>query len=270
MKKVMFAAAVAATMFAMGDGIESGIVGYMDITKKGNYSIGGSMFTAPDGASIKLYDIQPVLSGTITKALMKNQYISCLKTTSSNTDRDQTYYYYDGKWYYKFAASDGSSWAADEVVPESKTFPAGTAFLCVFGQAKFTGLQYAGHVNMGEEGYITWTKPGNYSFAVNPLPRDIKLSEITPVLTGSITKALMKNQYISFLKTTSSNTDRDQTYYYYDGKWYHKFAASDGSSWAADEEAPANEITLKVGEGVLCVFGQAKFTGLRFPAPVVQ
>ena len=155
-------------------------------------------------------------------------------------------------------------------MPTSKTFPAGTAFLCAFGNAKMLGLKYCGEVAQGYDSSITWTKPGNFSFVVNPLPYPITLANVALNINGSLAKALSKTQYISFMQSSAARVDNDKSYYYYNGTWYHRTAASDGSSWNADDPVDASTITIGAGEGFLCSFGNAKVLGLIFSKPAAE
>ena len=66
MKKVMFAAAVAATMFAMGDGVESGIVGYQQITIDKQYTILGCNFKNADNSVFAISNFIPYVEGMVT------------------------------------------------------------------------------------------------------------------------------------------------------------------------------------------------------------
>ena len=64
MKKVMFAAAVAAGMLAFGDAIESqNIVGYNQVTINKQYTILGIPFTGTTGAALSIQDAVPYCEG---------------------------------------------------------------------------------------------------------------------------------------------------------------------------------------------------------------
>ena len=64
MKKLMFAAAVAAGLVAIGDGIESSnIVGYNTVTINKQYTILGIPFTGTTGAAMSIQDAVPYCTG---------------------------------------------------------------------------------------------------------------------------------------------------------------------------------------------------------------
>ena len=125
MKKLMFAAAVAAGLVAIGEGIESAnVVGYNTVTINKEYTILGIPFTGTTGAAMSIQDALPYCEG-MTKGAAASAADSIQIMDSEGNYVD---YYMcngkagkgtvtggDGKW-----VKDGESVVTDAVIPAGK------------------------------------------------------------------------------------------------------------------------------------------------------
>ena len=125
MKKVMFAAAVAAAGGLMA--IESAnVVGYQGIPRYSTYTFAGSMFTQP-GQSY--YILNNVKIASISDA--GTDFIQFFKPGTTTLDRDQSYYFDGEDWCYRYdATADGDGdWEQDDVIPDNFQVPVNIGFL---------------------------------------------------------------------------------------------------------------------------------------------
>ena len=138
MKKVMFAAAVAAGLVAFGDGIESAnTVGYQQIELTSKNTIVGINFLGTDGNAMALNDAVPYVTG-MTKGANANDADQIQIQTS--TGGYTTYYMSNGK-NAKGTAVTGleGKWAkGGTYVPTTDSIPAGKgAWFCRKGSDNF-------------------------------------------------------------------------------------------------------------------------------------
>ena len=257
MKKVMFAAVVAAGIAAFG--IESAnVVGYYDKAKVSGYNFAcyGSMFVKPGVTSYSLADLS--ITGPANKNLARQNYIQFFAAGSAaKFDSARTYYYFNGTWYQR-----GSSAANDVAIadPSTITMDAGVGFLAYIPQAT-TKIRYAGEVISASEKTLVLAKPAGVNFFVanNPSVSDITLADIT--ITGPANKNLARQNYIQFFAAgTAAKFDANRSYYYFGGTWYQR-----GATAAADVAiADPTTVTIGAGEGFLAYIPQAT-TRLNFP-----
>ena len=129
MKKVMFAAVVAAGIAAFG--IESAnVVGYYDKAKVSGYNFAcyGSMFVKPGVTSYSLADLS--ITGPGNKNIARMNYIQFFAAgNAAKFDAARSYYYFGGSWF----ARTGTNVATDpEIDPTTVTIGAGEGFLVAF------------------------------------------------------------------------------------------------------------------------------------------
>ena len=221
----------------------------------GQYTGGGSMFVTPGQGTYKLSSFYIDGFSPATKAIAKGQYIQFFQPSSCKVDDTRAYYYYNGKWYFKFTSG---SVTADQEAADFD-IPAGTGFMCNFGKPGSV-LHYAGEVLQSSDGLAISGGGAQYFFSYNPYPSVVKLSALSISGYSPTTKAIAKGQYIQFLKPGSCRVDDERAYYNYGGKWYKKFTTG---SVTADSEA--TDFEIQPGEGFLCNFGKPA-SSLNFPA----
>ena len=223
----------------------------------GQYTGGGSMFVTPgNGSSYRLFELSITGFSPATKPIAKGQYIQFLDAAKCEVDDSRAYYFYNGKWYYKFTTKDVT---ADAEAPDVE-IPAGTGFLCNFGKSGSV-INYAGQVLTSATGVSVSCPDGaQYFFAYNPYPVPVKLSDLSISGYSPATKPIAKGQYIQFMLTSKCEVDDARAFYNYGGKWYYKF-----SSGAVTADAEAADFEIQPGEGFMCNFGKTSST-LNFPA----
>ena len=218
MKKLMFAAAVAAGLVAFGDGIESqNTVGYttQDFMAKSTYYMMGSQFEATSGGSLKLSDFD---FGPLTGAPYydDNQAFKLTAPTVqiANADREgfATYYYLaDGA-----ANMVDPGWVDAGGNAADPTIAAGLGFWFYNNISDNPVLTSSGQV-LGDAA-VEKTFDDSYRTLVNPYPTAVKLSEIT--FENIAAQSPYYDDEQAFKSTAPSiqipNADREgfATYYY--------------------------------------------------------
>ena len=264
MKKVMFAAAVAAAGGLMA--IESAnVVGYQGIPRYSTYTFAGSMFTQP-GQSY--YILNNVKIASISDA--GTDFIQFFKPGTTTLDRDQSYYFDGEDWCYRYdATADGDGdWEQDDVIPDNFQVPVNIGFLTRFTTAKSANavITYSGEVQQGSNNEVKVDRVSAYQIVVNPLPRAVDLTELK---VESASDA--GTDFIQFFKPGTTTLDRDQSYYYDGEDWCYRYdATSDGNGdWEQDDPVAAGTCTIRPGEGFLIRFTTAKAANAKivFPSP---
>ena len=130
-------------------------------------------------------------------------------------------------------------------------------------------ITYSGEVQQGTNGAVKVDRVSAYQIVVNPLPRNVDLTEITVesiVDTGA--------DFIQFFKPGTTVLDRDQSYYFDGDYWCYKYDAtsSEAGDWEEDDEVPASTKVIRPGEGFLIRFpsGKAANAKVVFPSPVAN
>ena len=121
MKKVMFAAAVAATMFAMGDGVESGIVGYTTIPSisQGQYVALGVQFESCEGGAIPVKNLVSVGSIQGSGSIGGADQIWRWNTASAAWTK---YFYYSSRGVTRWVVSTDTTTATTDTIPAGEGF----------------------------------------------------------------------------------------------------------------------------------------------------
>ena len=215
------------------------------------YTVGGSSFISIGGSGYCLKDFK-IVDGANNKDL-----VSFVQTDAAKVDNGKVYYWYNGSatkepgWMYQNTA-DGHT--KNTYVSQSDLeaeIPVGVGFMCNF-QTAGAKLQYSGQVYQGvDDGTgkkkIECGRNGRYTFLVNPLPRDVELSEIK-IVGGNNNKEL-----ISFLQKSSAKVDNARVYYWYNG------SATKDPGWMYQNTAGGHtkntyvteKVTIHAGEGFL-------------------
>ena len=243
MKKVMFAAAVAAGLVAFGDGIESAnTVGYNDADFSGKTMVCvGVPFTTVGATTFKLGDLT---------AEGFDAGSDLLQTIDPDTaDGVDFYVYLDAATY---GASLAGWWDADLTEQfNDLEFDVGTGFLGAFG-AQEVVLRAAGEVSSSP---IEMDFTGKTMVIVpNPLPRTVTLSEVTAegFDAGS-----------DLLQTIDPDTaDGVDFYVYLDEATY---GAALAGWWDADLAESMGDVEIPAGGAMLGAFGAGEVV-LTFPA----
>ena len=243
MKKLMFAAAVAAGLAAFGDGIESAnTVGYntADFTGKTMVCV-GVPFNSTGATTFKLGDF------TATGFDPTSDMIQTIDPDTA--DGVDFYVYLDAATY---GAALAGWWLDDlsEAVNDMD-FDVGTGFLGAFG-AQEVALTVAGEVPSDP---VTMDFTGKTMVIVpNPLPRTVTLSEVTAEgfdPTGDI------------LQTIDPDTaDGVDFYVFLDEATY---GAALAGWWLDDLSESAADVEILAGEALLGAFGSGTVE-LTFPA----
>ena len=266
MKKLMFAAAVAAGLVAFGDGIESAnTFGYTQVPRYSTFTFAGSMFADVGQAYYTLNNVK------ITNVADDgSDFIQFFKPGTTTLDKDQSYYFDGEDWCYKYDASatSGGDWEEDDVIPDNFQVPCNIGFLTRFVTAKAANSQitYSGEVRMGDGTVVKVDRVSAYQIVVNPLPRAVDLTELT-VENCADDGA----DFIQFFKPGTTTLDKDQSFYFDGDVWCYKYDAtsSEVGDWEEDDEVPANTCTIRPGEGFLIRFPTAKAANAKivFPSP---
>ncbi len=181
MKKLMFAAAVAAGLAAFGDGIESAnTVGYntLDWMAKSTYYMMGAQFETAAGASLKLSEID---FGDLSAAPLFEEFFDedmnivgtapQVQVANANSEGFIPYYFLkDGSETY------GPGWVDGAGNPADPTIVAGLGFWFFNPSSNSPVVTTAGGV-VGDAS-VEKTFDNTYRVLVNPYPVAVKLSEI--------------------------------------------------------------------------------------------
>ena len=248
MKKLMFAAAVAAGLAAFGDGIESAnTVGYQVLTTGNSpYKTYGMCFVTcgvADG-TFCLGDIK------MEGSTWGSDWLNFIDPTTSIFDPLKAVTYYSAAE----AISDGGT-AADaewedinENCKDDVSYPIGTAFLCNFMNSNIE-ISFSGEVNANAT-YSTIDCTGKpYSLVVSPYPGDLTAGDIK--LVGSV----WGSDWLNFIDPATSIVDPLRSITYYS----EAEAIADGGTAADAEWEDINEnckddVEIPMGTGFLCNF----------------
>ena len=230
MKKVMFAAAVAASLGLFADGIQSAnTVGYLTYQSgMGIENIGAAV--APINASGEW----TCSSNVYDSAAADGDVVMFLNPEIFDLD----YYQYDGteqKWIYN--TSDPITGDPIQQVVASFTVGKGTVTYCQPGDG-ISGFTTAGEVESGSSATVTFEDVGFYEF-VNPFPKDTTLADLTFAQDGDI---LMVLNFEIF----------DLDYYQYDGvssNWIYNSSDAITGDPIQDVISDKSTVVLPAGQG---------------------
>jgi len=244
MKKLMFAAAVAAGLAAFGDGIESSnTVGYNTVTIDKQYTILGIPFTGTTGSAMSIQDAVPYSAG-MTKggATTAADTIQIMDATGSY----DVYYMCNGKAGKGTVTGGDGKWVKDgESVVSSATMAAGTPFW-------FVSKNYSTPYTITVAGQVLSTSseqtPLNvtYQLLANPYPCDLPLNDCVPYVEG-MTKggATTAADTIQIMDAAGSY----DVYYMCNGKAGKGTVTGGDGKWVKDGESVVTDAVLPAGKG---------------------
>ena len=237
MKKLMFAAAVAAGMVAFGDAIESqNVVGYINTAMRSGFSLFVPEFDSVGTEGLDIQSIKPSIETTGVN----------LQTFTDEADTDTIYYYAPaGKagagWYTKSRAF-AADWA-------EKTFAKGEGFMIYMPSSGIT-LNISGEVST-EAKTLTSVRPG-FTLMGNFRPMAYDIQKIVPAASATGVN----------LQTFTDEADTDTIYYYAPaGKagagWYTKSRAF-AADWAEKSFTPGEGFMIYLPSSMNVTFQAAE------------
>ena len=264
MKKLMFAAAVAAGLVAIGDGIESNnTVGYYE--SESAFRTGNTMYTpmfaGVGDAEYSIQDIKPVGS-VVPDGSSSAKAITLQKLTATGGMDGYLYYwmdYYDDddeETYYGWRRPGSGALALI-------TFKAGEAFWLKMPTTANCTLQFNGEVRKGNS-YIL-LRQGNTAVG-NPLPVTINVTDIVPV-GDNIPDGSSSTKAITLQKLTATGGMDGNLYYWMD--YYDDDDEETYYGWRRPGSGTLCNMTLAPGEGVWVKCPNAT-TSLQFPAAIAE
>ncbi len=238
MKKLMFAAAVAAGLVAIGDGIESAnTVGYGQSNLRSGATMVTPQFAPMTGNTISLDSLVPT-----GENLSDNIDIRVLDSAGRTVD-GCTYIW--NEW-----TADEPCWADEDFEKvEGVAFAPGQG-LWVYAKNTSQGLRSAGQV--GVQDVVVTLRSGGTPTG-NPFPVSIDLQDLVPQGEN-----LSDNIDIRVLDSAGRTVD-GCTYIW--NEW-----TADEPCWADEDFEPVEGVTFAPGQG-LWVYGKNTSQSLRFPAP---
>lgn len=264
MKKLMFAAAVAAGLVAFGDGLESAnTVGYY--ASETAFRTGNTMYTpmfaGVGDAEYSIQDIKPI--GTaIPDGSSQANAITLVKLTATGGADGATY------WWMDYEDEDEEEyelgWKRPAAFTDATiTFKAGEAFWMKMPTSANCTLQFNGEVRKGNS-YIL-LRQGNTAVG-NPNPVTINVADIRPV-GENIPDGSSQANAITLVKLTATGGADGATY------WWMDYEDEDEEEYEYGWKRPAAftdcTLTLAPGEGVWVKCPNAT-TSLQFPAAIAE
>jgi len=182
MKKLMFVAAVAAGLVAIGDGIESAnTVGYNTVTINKEYTILGIPFTGTTGTAMSIQDAIPYCAGmTKGAAASAADSIQIMDADGNYID----YFMCNGKAGKATVDGGDGKWVkSGEFAVSTATMPAGTPFW-------YVSKNYTTPYTITVAGQVLSTDSSQtplnvtYQLIANPYPCDLPLNNGVPYIEG--------------------------------------------------------------------------------------
>ena len=269
MKKLMITATVALCAAVGFSAVESAnIVGYTEVPRYSTFTFSGNMFAQP-GQSF--YYLDKVTVENVSD--LGTDFIQFFKPGTTTLDSDQSYYFDGDDWCYKNDASSAEvgDWEEDDPIPANFQVPCSIGFLTRFvtDKAANAKITYSGEVQRGSNGVVKVDRVYAYQIVVNPLPRNVDLTELT---VESISD--LGTDFIQFFKPGTTTLDNDQSYYFDGDDWCYKNDASSAEvgDWEEDDVVPTNTKVIRPGEGFLIRFVTDKAANAKvvFPSPVAS
>ena len=249
MKKVMFAAAVAATMFAMGDGVESCVVGYNTGTIESKYQVFGVNFTKPEGGNYTLDDLFAYDAEKMTAA---HAFADADQIQVANATGGYVNYYlldgYNGKGK-NFNPEYVGKWGAQgNNTPANAEVPPGTVFWYVRKDATKGALPITFSGAVTDLGSTELPVTSKYRLICNPYSAPLYLNQHLSINGGTQAHAFADGDQIQVANTTGGYVN----YYLLDG--YNgkgkNFNPEYVGKWAAQgNNTPATDANIPVGKG---------------------
>ena len=266
MKKLMFVAAVAAGLAALGDGngIESAnTVGYYE--SESAFRTGNTMYTpmfaGVGDAEYSIQDIKPV-GTTVPNGSSSANAITLQKLNAQGGIDGKLYYWMD--YYDDDEEEDEYGWRLPALFTAANiTFKAGEAFWLKMPTSANCTLQFNGEVRKGNS-YIL-LRQGNTAVG-NPNPVTINVADIRPV-GDNIPNGSSSANAITLQKLNASGGIDGKLYYWMD--YYDDDEEEDEYGWRLPALFTACTMTLAPGEGIWVKCPNAT-TSLQFPAAIAE
>ena len=275
MKKIMFAAAVAAGMVAFGDAIESAnIVGYQDIVVPNGYSMFTVTFkkTGAVGYSFDVKDIQVLNSagevmddtntGTPTRRSRGKIKIQKMDSSAGSLYGDHDY---------KFNSQSGKGWCdgSASLSAGDLTLQNGEGFAVTSTQGDAVKFRVSGEVVVTP---ISMAIPNGYAIIGNMTPntidvRDIKVLNSEGLEMNDDSSASPSRRSRGKIKIQKMDSSTGNLY----GDHDYKFNSQSGKGWCdGSASLSANELMLAPGETIAVTSTQGDAVYFKFPAPVSE
>ena len=244
MKKLMFAAAVAAGLAAFGDGIESSnTVGYNTVTINKEYTILGIPFTGTTGAAMSIQDAVPYSAGmTKGAASTAADAIQIMDSEGNYVD----YFMCNGKAGKATVDGGDGKWVkSGEVTVSTATMPAGTPFW-------YVSKNYSTPYTITVAGQVLSTDSSQtplnvtYQLIANPYPCDLPLNNGIPYVEG------MTKGAASTAADSVQIMDNDGNYVDYfmcNGKAGKATVSGGDGKWVKSGEVAVTTDALPAGKG---------------------
>ncbi len=262
MKKLMFAAAVAAAGLAFG--IESAnTVGYY--ASEAAFRTGNTMYT-PMFAGVgdeeySIQDIKPV-GTTVPDGSSAANAITLQKLTATGGQDGYVYWWMD--YYDEDEEDDMLGWKRPGIFADANiTFKAGEAFWMKMPTSANCTLQFNGEVRKGNSYMLL--RQGNTAVG-NPTPVTINVADILPIGTD-VPDGSAATKAITLQKLTATGGQDGYVYWWMD--YYDEDEEDDMYGWKRPGIFANATITLAPGEGVW-VKCPNNTTSLQFPAAITE
>ena len=262
MKKLMFVAAVAAGLAAIGDGIESSnTVGYNTVTINKEYTILGIPFTGTTGAAMSIQDAVPYCAGMTKGAAASAADNIQIMDSEGNYE---TYFMCNGyKGKGTITGGDGKWVKSTESAVSTTTMPAGTPFW-------YVSKNYATPYTITVAGQVLSTDSSQtplnvtYQLIANPYPCDLPLNDGVPFVEG-----MTKGAAASAADNIQIMDDEGNyaTYFMCNGyKGKGTITGGDGK-WVKSTESAVSTDVLPVGKGGWFVRKSASLVNITIANP---
>jgi len=232
MKKLMFAAAVAAGFAAFGEGLESSnTVGFnTKAVEAAKFYILGVQFEATDGTM----DINKLVTGFTGESQLQNENFTAtapqIQIPNSTTGGYDVYYYLVDGWYDN-GTEDGDfkpGWcdsngviAGDAESDLDGVIPAGVG-MWVKDVLNSENFQQAGQVPADSS--VAVSAPANFTLRTNPFPIAFNLNDSTKVTCANLTAGDIEDDDFtskaSQIQVPNATTGGYDVYYYLSNGWY--------------------------------------------------
>ena len=319
MKKLMFAvsAALCATV-GFSDVTSANIVGYMNVQKttQKKSSVGMVFCPVGNGTTWKLNDI--TVKSSIANKYMNivSEYVQVLSTADTSVTARYTYLseamlkaLYKTGWddaylsrigWWKWESGNAAAWKAKiqdpeyakYMVPDTVTFPVGTAMLGNFTGSNGLVFECAGEVLQETSDFDAtgMKKP----FFINYLPRTVDLTELSVDSTIANKYMNIVSEYVQALSTADTHVTARYTYLseamlkaLYKTGWddaylsrigWWKWESGNAAAWKAKIQDPEyakymvakDEVPLLPGEGFLGNFTGSNGLRINFPSATAK
>ena len=262
MKKLMFAAAVAAGLAAFGDGIESSnTVGYNTVTINKQYTILGIPFTGTTGSAMSIQDAVPYCAG-MTKSNAASD-ADCIQIMDDQGNYEEYFMCNGKKGKGTVEGGDGKWVNSDESVVSTKTMPAGTPFW-------YVSKNYATPYNITVAGQVLSTNESQtplnvtYQLIANPYPCDLPLNNCIPFIEG-----MTKSNAASDADTIQIMDDQGnyEEYFMCNGKKGKGTIEGGDGKWVNSDESVVTTAVLPAGKGAWFVRKSGSLANIKIVNP---